>query len=172
MSRGSVTYGVAKVFVKILRPLVGNPPHNIHSIQDFVNMVSKVTLLPGECLYSYDVTELFISVPIDSALNIIKDLLKQDTTLWDRTELSLQSIIDLLGFCLHNTFFSSQDNFYEQVEGAAMGSLVSSIVADFYMEYFERKALHTTSNPQALVKVIDDTLSSNKRPINNYFWNT
>ena len=49
--------------------------------------VSKVTLQPSECLCSYDVTALFTSVRVDPTLNIIKDLLEQDTTLWGRTVL-------------------------------------------------------------------------------------
>ena len=44
LSRGSVTYGVAKVLNKIVRPLVGETSHHIQSTKDFVNKVSKVTL--------------------------------------------------------------------------------------------------------------------------------
>ena len=146
-SRGSVTYGVAKVLAKILKPLVGKYPHHRQSTKDFVDMVSKVTLQPGECLCSYDVTALFTSVPVHPALDIIRELLEQDTTLWDRTTLSVQNIIELLGFCLHNTYFSFQNKIYEQVEGVAMGSPVSPIVANLYMENFEKKVLNTTSTP-------------------------
>ena len=39
----------------------------------------------------------------------------------------LQDIIELLGFCLHNTYFSFPNKFYDQVEGAPMGSPVSPI---------------------------------------------
>ena len=35
-NRGSVTYVVAKVLTKLLKPLVGKSPHHIHSTQDFV----------------------------------------------------------------------------------------------------------------------------------------
>ena len=49
-------------------------------------------------------------------------------------------------------YFSFQDWFYEQVKGAAKGSLVSPIVANLYMEYFEEKAL-STAPTQALVEV-------------------
>ena len=105
-SKGSDTYGVAKFLAKILKPLVGKFPHHIQSTKDFVDRVSKITVQPGECLCSYDVTALFTSVPVDPALNIIKDLLEQDTTLYDRTVLSVQNIIELLEFCLHNTYFS------------------------------------------------------------------
>ena len=74
---------------------------------------------------SCDVTTLYTSVPIDPALNIIKDLLEKDENLSNRTVLSVQNIIELLGFCLHNMYFSYQNKFYEQVEGAVIGSLVS-----------------------------------------------
>ena len=116
---------MAKVIAKILKPLVGKLPHHIQSTRDFVNKVREVTLLPGECLSSYNVTALFTSIPIDQLLNIIKNLLEKDDTLSNRTVLSVQINIEHLRFCLHNTYFSFQDKFYEEVEGVAMGSLVS-----------------------------------------------
>ena len=110
-SQGSVTYGVSKVLTKVLKPLVGKSPHHIQSTRDFVNRVKEVTLLQGECLCSYDVSALYTTVPIDPALNITRDLLEKDETLWDRSVLSAQNIIELLGFCLCNTYFSFQNKF-------------------------------------------------------------
>ena len=77
---------------------------------------------------------VFTSVPVEPALGIIKDLLGQDNTLKERTVLPVTDIILLLEFCLYNTYFPFQG--YEQVEGAAMGSPVSPIVPNLYMEYF------------------------------------
>ena len=121
--------------------------HHINSTQDFVEQVRHITLAPGECLSSYDVSALFMSVPIDPVLKIIKDLLVKDPTLKDRTVIGIDDIILLLEFCLKNTYFSSQGQFFKQVEGAAMGSPVSPIVANLYMEYLEQKALSTASHP-------------------------
>ena len=143
----SVTYGVAKELAKILKPLVGKSPHHINSTQDFVEQVKHITLAPGECLSSYDVSALFTSVPIDPALKIIKDLLVKDSTFKDRTVIGIDDIILLLEFCLKNTYFSFQGQFFEQVEGAAMGSPVSPIVANLYMEYLEQKALSSAPHP-------------------------
>ena len=109
---------------KVLKPLVGKSPHYIQSTSDFISKVRKVTLLPGECLSSYNVTALFSYVPIDPAINIIKNLLEEEENLCNKTVLSVQNIIELLGIYLHNTYFSFQNEFYEQVEGGAMGSPV------------------------------------------------
>ena len=152
-SRGSVTYGLAKVIAKVLKPLVGKSPHHIQSNSDFVSKVREISLLPGECLTSYDVTALFTSVPIDPALNIIKDLLEKDDNLSNRTVLSVQNIIELLRFCLHNTYYFFQNKFYEQVEGAAMGSPVSHILANLYMEHLSEKHSGLPLTPQILVQV-------------------
>ena len=162
-SCGSVTYGVAKELAKILKPLVGKSPHHITSTQDFVEQVRHIKLEPGECLSSYDVSALFTSVPIDPALNIIKDLLDKDTTLKERTIMEVGDIILLLEFCLKNTYFSFQGQFYEQVEGAAMGSPVSPIVANLYMEYLEQKALSTAPHPPVFwCRYVDDTFVIHK----------
>ena len=87
-SCGSVTYGVAKELAKILKPLVGKSPHHINSTHDFVEWVKQLTLASRECLSSYDVSALFTSVPVDPALEVIKDLLEKDPYLKDRTVLT------------------------------------------------------------------------------------
>ena len=74
-------------------------------------------------------------------------------------------IILLLDFFLKNTYFSFQDQFYEQVEGAAMGSPVSPIVANLYMEYLEQKALSTAPHPHPprfWHRYVDDTFVIHK----------
>ena len=83
---------------------------------------------------------------VDPALNIIKNLLVKDQTLKERTVMEVDDIILLLEFCLKNTYFSIQGQFYVQFEGAAMGSPVSPIVANLYMEYLEQKTLSTCPN--------------------------
>ena len=91
--------------------------------------------------------------PNRSSLKIIKDLLEKDPTLKDRTVMGVNDIILLLEFYLKNTYFSFQGQFFELVKGAAMGSLVSTIIANLYMEYLEQKALSTAPHPQVLAQV-------------------
>ena len=51
---------------------------------------------PGECLSSYDVSALFTSVPVDPALEVIKDLPEKEPTFKDRTALPVQDIFPVI----------------------------------------------------------------------------
>ena len=105
---------------------------------------------------------------IDPALKFIKDLLDKDTTLKERTVKEVGDIILLLEFCLKNTYFSFQGQFYEQVEGAAVGSPVSPIVANLYMEYLST-APHPPSSGTGMWMT---PLSCTRKPINKASFNT
>ena len=61
----------------------------------------------------------------------------EEEDLVERTPLSPERITELLQLCLKSTYFSYNGEFYEQRQGAAMGSPVSAVVANLYMEFFE-----------------------------------
>ena len=151
-TRGSISYEVAKELSRILQPLVGSSPHHIKNTGDFVQQLKGITLQASEDIVSYDVSACFTSVPIDTAINIIRRKLELDQELHIRTSMSVEQIISLLEFCLKTTYFQFQGRFFEQLQGAAMGSPISPIVANLYMEDFENKAINTAECPPRVWK--------------------
>ena len=67
-SIGSVSYGVAKELARIIKPLVGSTEHHVNNSKEFIEEIKKIKLEEGECITSYDVSALFTSIPIPSAL--------------------------------------------------------------------------------------------------------
>ena len=71
-SIGTVTYGVSKELARIIKVLMGNSQHHVHNTKQFADEIRKIKLEEGECITSYDVTALFTSIPVASALEIIR----------------------------------------------------------------------------------------------------
>jgi hypothetical protein len=68
-----------------------------------------------------------------------------------------EQILKALSFFLNTTYFMYRGKFYKQKHGVAMGSPVSLIVANLYMEHFEQRALATASYPPKMQAVENHT---------------
>ena len=68
-----------------------------------------------------------------------------------------EHLISLLEFCLKTTYFQFQGRFFEQLQGAAIGSPITPIVAKLYMEEFEIRAINTAEHPPRIwMGYVDD----------------
>ena len=106
-----------------------------------------------EELVSFDVSALFTSIPVPTALDVINHLFtehievpetrgKYNCSFEENTVgLHKNEVMGLLKLILENCIFSFQGKFYKQLHGTAMGSPCSPVVANIYMEYFEELAL-------------------------------
>ena len=150
---GTATYQLAKFLTKILQRYMGITPSFVKDSKSFSDHLRLVNISEEEELVSFDISALFTSIPVPTALDVINHLFcehiedpeakhkygccfRQNTIGLEKDE-----VMQLLKLVLENCVFTFQDKFFKQLHSAAMGSPCSPVVANIYMEYFENLAL-------------------------------
>jgi hypothetical protein len=141
-----------------LSPMAGNTSFFVKDSAEFAKRMRETMFDEDDKLVSFDVVSLFTKVPITEAIDVIATRLHRNETLGERTTLPPETICQLMKLCLTSTYFQFKDSFYAQIEGAAMGSPLSPIVANLFTETQEEKSLATTSlQPEMWLRYVDDT---------------
>lgn len=130
-------YDLSGFLARILSPFTGNSNITVKNSGEFASIISQETIQADEVMISFDVESLFTNVMIEGAVQAALQRLHDDPSLPDRTTLTPTQIADLLNFVLKSTYFKYRGSLYEQQEGATMGTPVSAVIADLYMEVFE-----------------------------------
>ena len=153
-----------------MSPLTGSSEHAVRNSASFVDYLRNQTIGENEVMVSFDVESLFTNVPIESACRVALQRMQTDVGFSARTSLSPGQVAELLEFVLKSTYFMYNGEYYEQQEGAAMGSPVSAVVANLYMENFEEQALEACPDecaPRVWKRYVDDTFIVTQRSTAN-----
>ncbi|KFD59963.1 hypothetical protein M514_11333 [Trichuris suis] len=96
----SITCELSSYLKGIILPLVKKRTSTVKDSKIFVEEIRTFRTSPTDILVSYDLKDLFTSIPIPYTLNILHELLYTDSTLPGRTKLSLFQIVHLISFCM------------------------------------------------------------------------
>lgn len=107
-----------------------------HTILNSVELISKIkdTPVPANAkLVSFDVSSLFPSIPTSECKDLLKDIIdKSSCAVPIKTEL-----FNLISLCIDANYFKFNDIFYKQDSGLPMGSPLSPLLADIFMDNWE-----------------------------------
>ena len=151
---GSVDYLLAGWLAKLLSPCLNKiAGTHITNTLDFIERIDKVDL-NDKLMVSYDVDSLFTNVPVTQCIEFLKENL-------DSLELDLpvsnNAFIDLLILCTSNCYFEFDDKYFVQNRGLPMGSPISPVLSNIYMEFYEKNHLpNVLPNDILWVRFVDD----------------
>jgi predicted GIY-YIG superfamily endonuclease len=113
-------------------------------------------------MFSLDVVALYTNVPIQWTIDKLTDHLHNNDI---EFELPKETIIKLITLCLSQTFFTFENQSYKQLTGLAMGSPISAIIANIFMEFFEKTYIINDINFSCWCRYVDDIFAITRNDI-------
>lgn len=151
----SPSYELCRYITNILKRITEDSKYNVKDSLQFKGKIKEQRIQNCEKLVSFDVVNLFPSIPVDLALHIIEEK-------WDRieqhTSINKSLFLYIVKFCIEdNRYFQYGDKIYIQQEGLPMGSPASPIVADIVMENLLDSCIEELDKkPKLITKYVDD----------------
>ena len=121
---------LSRFLCDLCSPLVPND----YSCKDAFSFVSEIknANLSKKFLVSYDVTSFFNNIPLQETIDIAINLIFNHNPNLNITKEKLKK---LFLFATLQTHFIFNGKFYNQIDGAAMGSPLAAVLANIFMSF-------------------------------------
>ena len=129
------THKLAKYIHQTLKNVLNlKYEYNITNTAHFAENISNLKLNTTHKIITMDIKDLYVNIPTNETLNIAKNLL-----ILNHTERNTKNeIILILKTILDQNYFQYNDKFYKPRSGIAMGSPLSGIMAEIFLQHFEQ----------------------------------
>ena len=152
-----------KFITKILQNYCGKTSSFVLDSTDFIKKIKHLSINPEETLVSIDVNVLFTRIPVPVALQVINSKVSACTNFTNVCKVPTEKFMKLLEFTFMNCIFCFNKKFYKQLQGAAIGSTVSTVISNIYMEYFEPLAVPLISLIKWWFRYVNDVHGATRK---------
>ena len=154
-SIGSSSHKLAAFLSKQLPAIINfKPTHSIQNSTVFCKEIKEIPIADSSILFSFDVVNLFNSIPTSDCLNILKNLLH----LSNASDSISNSLLELTQHTLEQNFLLFNNKFYKQHSGLAMGCPLSPLLAEIFMDNLEQIICNSPQFKNVIVwkRYVDD----------------
>jgi hypothetical protein len=132
-SRTAPSYKLAKHLNMIINQYITlNNSYNVINSTNLAHDLTKLELHENHRMITCDIKDLYVNIPIDETIKFLKAKLLRN----NNTQITHQ-IIALLKATLSQNYFAFQQKIYQPEQGIAMGSPISSLVAEIFLQHYE-----------------------------------
>lgn len=126
----SPTHAISKFLAKKFYPWSSHSSSLVKDSYNFIQLIKNLKLDENGIMVNFDFISLFTKIHVPKAIDLLFNLVHLET-------------LSLINIFRTTTFFTFNGACYEQVEGTTMGSSLSPIFANTFLEIFEVKDLET-----------------------------
>ncbi|XP_023722175.1 uncharacterized protein LOC111872459 [Cryptotermes secundus] len=104
-----------------------------------------------------DIKDLYVNIPINDVIRITNNLLIQNHI----GKTCKDEIITILRMILNQNYFQYNDKFYKPNSGVAMGSPLSSLMAEVFLQHFEQREVKHLLEDKRIIyynRYVDDII--------------
>ena len=159
---GTPSYSISQFLVELIQPTLNKSKYKSTNSSSFVNEAKNWLVKRNEVQVSYDIINLYPSVPINKALDVLIDQLNNDKDdLIKRTKLCLKDIYELAELCLNKCYFLWNGEIRILKNSGPIGLSFMVVLSESYVQNLEHKAIAEalTLNlaPKTYRRYVDDT---------------
>ena len=152
-SINTYNYELSCFLAKLLDPCI-NKKYCAQDTFSFVRDIKKVSS-SNKFMVSYDVTSLFTNIPLDETIKIAVDLIFEKNS---KIKITKRELTKLFYFATSESHFLFNGQYYDQINGVAMGSPIAPVLANLFMSHFENKWIEEYNENQIFFyqRYVDD----------------
>jgi hypothetical protein len=152
---GAPSYKLARTLSRILREKFEfKKVYSIKKSRELIQELDNVEIGNNTKLISIDVKDMFTNIPIDKVMELIKENRMNKFQYKDQ-------MVEMIKTCMEQNYFRFNNKFYIQKKGLPMGSSLSPIMAEIYMNELENNVMNSSmykNNIKKWVRYVDDIL--------------
>lgn len=144
--RNAPTYYLAREIHSYLQKhYVFTNNRSIRNTSELIQKIKHIIIPSTATLTSFDITSMYTNIPITETINIIKQQLQQQT---DTPNSHIKETTNILKLITEQNYFTFDNQFYSQEDGLPMGSPVSGLLANIFLNHIENKIFDTIVKPK------------------------
>jgi len=138
------TYKLAKKVEQIIKSnLHLEKSYSLKNTFDFIEKLKEINIKYHHTMASFDIENLYTNIPIEKTIDLLKQHLIDNSGM---NPAAIDELITLTREILKQNYFMFDGAYYIQEEGLAMGSPLSGIMAELYLNYVENDLIFSGTN--------------------------